>query len=135
MKLTHVVVGLASLALLGGCAKSATTNTSTTTNQATSTSSGSTAVGENGVTVSLSEYAISPSALTLKAGVTNTITVKNEGSLSHTYTANDLGINVTVPAGGAETVTVAAPKAGSYTVRCTMPGHEALGMKGTITVQ
>lgn len=34
-----------------------------------------------------------------------------------------------------DTVTFTAPAAGSYTYICTVPGHYAAGMKGTLTVQ
>jgi uncharacterized cupredoxin-like copper-binding protein len=34
-----------------------------------------------------------------------------------------------------ETVTFTAPAAGTYTYLCTVPGHYAAGMKGTLTVQ
>jgi|HigsolmetaAR201D_1030396.scaffolds.fasta_scaffold04216_8 azurin len=34
-----------------------------------------------------------------------------------------------------DTVQFAAPAAGSYTYVCTVPGHYAAGMKGTLTVQ
>lgn len=38
-------------------------------------------------------------------------------------------------ANGSETLTFTAPEAGSYLYICTVPGHYAAGMKGTLTVQ
>ena len=36
--------------------------------------------------------------------------------------------------GGTSTIDIANLKAGTYTFYCSVPGHEAAGMKGTLTV-
>lgn len=38
-------------------------------------------------------------------------------------------------AGGQENISFQAPASGTYTYICTVPGHYAAGMKGTLTVQ
>ena len=40
----------------------------------------------------------------------------------------------TIAAGGHATLDVPALDAGTYDVLCTVPGHDQLGMKGTLTV-
>ena len=44
-----------------------------------------------------------------------------------------LGTTADLKEGEAETLTVEIP-AGSYILFCTLPGHESLGIKGTLTV-
>lgn len=76
------------------------------------------------------------SSLTAKAGKV-TVTFTNKAPLGHNFTIETPG-GATVAAtptfnGGIKTVT-ATLKPGKYTFLCTVPGHAAAGMKGTITV-
>lgn len=76
------------------------------------------------------------SGLTAKAGKV-TVTFTNKAPLGHNFTIQTPG-GATVAAtptfnGGIKTVT-ATLKPGKYTFLCTVPGHAAAGMKGTITV-
>lgn len=83
----------------------------------------------------MDEYAFIPSNLELKVGVAQQVTIKNTGSITHTYEVPDLDINVTLTAGRSETITVTPQTAGTFDVTCTQPGHTGLGMKGTVTVK
>jgi len=77
----------------------------------------------------------STSSLRAKAGVV-TIVMKNLSILPHDVGIKGRGINVkgkVVPKGGTSTVT-ARLKAGKYEFYCSVPGHEAAGMKGTLTI-
>ena len=75
-----------------------------------------------------------PSTLTAKTGL---VSIKVDmGSGGHTFNLSDpttlfAGVSVTQPA---QTIVAFFPKPGSYTFFCATPGHEAAGMKGTITV-
>lgn len=73
--------------------------------------------------------------LSAKAG-TVTITLDNPSSVPHAIAVEGDGVDQdgeTVQEGGTSTVTVTL-KAGTYTFYCPVPGHEAAGMKGTLTV-
>lgn len=74
-------------------------------------------------------------SLKAKAGVV-AIVMKNRSILPHNVAIKGHGVNVKgkiVAKGGTSTVT-ARLKAGTYTFYCTVPGHEAAGMKGTLTI-
>ncbi len=85
------------------------------------------------VPVSESEFKITLGSTDLKAGEI-TFEVKNDGKIPH-----DLAIKGTsdktalIPAGGTAELKVTL-KAGKYELYCTVPGHEAAGMKQNITV-
>ena len=76
-----------------------------------------------------------PTALTAKAGQAVTIVLKNEDTTEHDFSVSDAGFKVVAqPTGSAQKVLTLA-KAGTYQFHCSVPGHEAAGMKGQITVQ
>lgn len=65
-----------------------------------------------------------------------TITMTNEGDLPHDVAIKGNGVDEKgeiVQNGGTSTVT-ATLEAGEYTFYCSVPGHEAGGMTGTLTV-
>lgn len=82
--------------------------------------------------------------ITLTAGQTYTMTVYNVGTMQHNWaivdskssSANVLWGAVTSPtnAGSSAQVTFKAGSAGSYFYICQIPGHVALGLWGTVTV-
>lgn len=77
-------------------------------------------------------YLFDPSELTFSLGDTINLEMTSEDEF-HTFTVDDLGIDVLVDAGGTETLTFTFDKAGTFDLIC-IP-HEALGMVGTITVK
>jgi uncharacterized cupredoxin-like copper-binding protein len=85
------------------------------------------------VPVSETEFKITLASTDLKAGEL-TFEAKNDGKIPH-----DLAIKGTsdktelIPAGGTAELKVTL-KAGKYELYCTVPGHEAAGMKLNITV-
>ena len=78
------------------------------------------------------------SSLTAKAG-TITISFTNSSPLAHNLTVQQgtsgpvLGATPTFM-GGTKTLKLTL-KAGTYTFYCSVPGHRAAGMQGTLTVQ
>jgi plastocyanin len=65
-----------------------------------------------------------------------TITMTNEGDLPHNVAIEGNGVDEkgeVVTKGGTSTVT-ATLEAGEYTFYCSVPGHQAGGMEGTLTV-
>jgi plastocyanin len=78
------------------------------------------------------------STLTAKAG-TVTISFTNSSPLAHNLTVQQGTSGAVVGAtptfmGGTKTLTLKL-KAGTYTFYCSVPGHRAAGMQGTLTVQ
>jgi plastocyanin len=73
--------------------------------------------------------------LTARAG-TVSITLNNTAGIGHNVAIKGGGVNkkARVVTTGKTTVT-AKLKKGKYTFYCSVPGHEASGMKGTLTVK
>jgi nitrite reductase (NO-forming) len=66
-------------------------------------------------------------------GKTVKITISSK-DIAHTFTIDELGINI--PVGGGLTVTseIKVDKAGIFTFYCAVPGHRDAGMEGTLEV-
>jgi manganese oxidase len=84
--------------------------------------------------VRLTEFAIDPADLTVPAGVPVTITVTNHGVAPHDLTIEGLAATEILDAGESETLEVGPLDAGSYPVLCSVSGHDAAGLTGTLTV-
>ena len=75
----------------------------------------------------------SSSELSSKAGQV-TVLVDNHDVWWHTFTIDQLNVNLRLPSSGKRQVTfTAAP--GTYKFYCAIPGHSVLGMVGTLTVR
>lgn len=85
--------------------------------------------------VAASEFKFSPATLTAPAGPV-VIDVHNSGAIQHTMGLKDAAAKVTpnIDPGQTQALDLGSLKAGSYTLVCTIPGHEAAGMKATLTV-
>lgn len=57
--------------------------------------------------------------------------VENRDGIRHTFTIDELGVDLDIPALKSRRIDIDAP-AGTYTFLCTVPGHE--NMKGTLTI-
>ena len=73
-----------------------------------------------------------PSDFTFDVGETVTFALCAESEF-HTFTVDDLGIDVSVDVGSLESLSFTFDQLGTFQLIC-IP-HEALGMTGTITVQ
>jgi uncharacterized cupredoxin-like copper-binding protein len=86
----------------------------------------------------------------VSAGQTVNVTLKNNGSVDHTWVVLKQGVNdttssqfsadqalftVKAAAGQTGTGSFTAPAAGQYEIICDVPGHLDAGMKGTLTVK
>ena len=104
----------------------------------TQTDSGSTSGDANSVIVSAQDpagsgnYKFVKNEFTVSVGEKVQFKITSESEF-HTFTVNDLGIDVAIDAEDTETLTFTFDKAGEYELIC-IP-HEALGMKGKITVE
>jgi plastocyanin len=138
---------LAGLLAVSGCGSSSKTASSSTpaapaTSSSTTPSTPAAAGGGAGHALSLSanpegQLKYSTSTLTAKAGKVS-IAFTNMASLSHNFTVASssgaqLGATETFQ-GGSKTLTLNLTP-GTYKFFCTVPGHRAAGMEGTLTVQ
>lgn len=92
--------------------------------------------GELTLSADEQQLAFDKDALTASAGSV-TITMENPSSIPHNVAIKGDGVDEkgeVVQKGGTSTVT-AELEAGSYTFYCSVGGHEAAGMKGTLTVE
>jgi Copper binding proteins, plastocyanin/azurin family. len=110
-------------------------NTSTTTTTAATTTAAAATVA---VSASPSALAFDKTAITVSGGKV-TFDFNNPAPLQHNFSIRAADGSVV---GASETVTskAAAPftvnlKAGTYSFFCSVPGHEAAGMTGTLTVK
>jgi len=138
------------LAACGGSSSSssssaAATSAPTSTSSAASSAATSSAAagGASGGAQSIAadpsgQLKFTKSTLTAKAGKV-TINFTNSSPLAHNFTIQQgtsgpvLGATPTFT-GGTKTLTVTL-KPGTYTFYCSVPGHRAAGMQGTLTVQ
>ena len=86
------------------------------------------------VTIVSGDIFFDPEEITIPAETDVTFTLPNEGVAMHTFTIEELGIDVDLDPGATEEIVVNAP-AGEYEYVCTIPGHAAAGMIGTLIVE
>lgn len=134
-KLGLVATGLVIVALLAaGCGKEAEEG-STTESAGETTESTETATGAREIEVTLTDFAIEPASIELKSGETVTFVVKNNGATQHDFAI--VGSDAKTPmidAGGEATLEYTPTAAGEVQFICSVPGHDVLGMTGTLTV-
>ncbi|HKA83739.1 MAG TPA: multicopper oxidase domain-containing protein [Acidimicrobiales bacterium] len=81
----------------------------------------------------LSEFALTPAALTVSTG--GSLEVTNAGTAAHNLTVSGTDIaSSDLAAGESETLDLSSLEAGDYEVICAIPGHADAGMKGTLTI-
>ena len=152
--LAAAALAAAAVVALAGCGSSSSAGAASSTTTAQTAAAGSSGYGSSTGSGSTTAAAPATSAATLtadpsgalkfntttlsaKAG-TVTITMDNPSSsgVPHGIAVEGNGVDqdgTTVDPGGTSTVTVKL-KPGTYSFYCPVPGHEAAGMKGTLTV-
>ena len=70
--------------------------------------------------------------LDAKAGETLRLVLKNDDLHIHTFTIDELGIDVTVGPRGEKALELSSANTGTFEYKCTIPGHES--MTGTLEV-
>jgi uncharacterized cupredoxin-like copper-binding protein len=109
-----------------------TTTTASTTSSTATTTAPASAQGMT-VPVSESEFKIVLPKVALKAGKI-TFDVKNVGKIPHDLAVKGTSFKTELIQPGGSTKLTATLKPGSYELYCTVPGHEAAGMKVNVTV-
>ncbi|HSD48212.1 MAG TPA: multicopper oxidase domain-containing protein [Actinomycetota bacterium] len=126
-----VLVGALALALVAAACTGAAAGDETTDGDAAAGSAPGT------YAMSLTDFALDPDQVTAPAGQELVFQVSNAGTSPHTF-AVDTGDGVKETAqlqsGETATLTVPALASGDYKIFCTVPGHEDIGMVGTLAV-
>ena len=93
-----------------------------------------------------------PSQITVPVGVPVTITLRNDDPIDHEWIVGDEAVHavhrvgteplhptrpteVVIPAGATKTTVITFGSTGSQQYICHLPGHEAYGMVGTVTIK
>jgi plastocyanin len=146
-RFTLVAIALAlGISACGGSSGSSSSASSSAAASPPATSSTAAAASSSGSASASLSIAADPSGalkftkstLIAKAG-TVTISFTNSSPLAHNLTVQQGTSGAVVGAtptfmGGTKTLTLKL-KAGTYTFYCSVPGHRAAGMQGTLTVQ
>ena len=119
----NLAVGLVAVALLAGCGGGG--------GSGSSQPAGS-------IQVTMTEFKFDPSTIQHSSGKM-VFWLVNSGSTQHDMAIRDssgktIATSELVSAGDTKEFDVSSVAAGSYTFYCSQPGHEASGMKGTLTV-
>lgn len=135
--LANLAIVLSGLLAVAACTP-ATTNSPTsepsTTSPAASQPAASAAAG---TAIEVRDFELDPGELSVKAG-TVTLAVTNSGPTPHNVKIRDGDGNVLFGTadlleGDSESV-AGNLEPGEYVMFCSLPGHESLGIKGTLTV-
>jgi uncharacterized cupredoxin-like copper-binding protein len=105
--------------------------------EATSTGTEGPEAGEDStapVVIELQDIRFVPPDLSVPANKPTTITLENTGAAPHNFSIDELGIDEDLDPGESKEVEINAA-AGHYKYYCNVPGHEAAGMVGTLTVE
>jgi plastocyanin len=91
------------------------------------------------IMVTMTEYKFDPSTITAPSGKVVFFVVNAGNNTSHDMIIRDsaskrIAGSSLVSAGDSVVFTVDSIAAGTYTYYCDQPGHEASGMKGTLTI-
>jgi uncharacterized cupredoxin-like copper-binding protein len=134
MRRMCLMLAIPLVALAAGCGSGSSSGSS-----ASSPPAGGGASGGTGqvieIPISSSGFSFTKTSVTASAGTVK-LNAMNPQSVPHDISIKGNGVDVKgsqVSNGGVSTVT-ANLKAGTYEFYCSVPGHEAAGMKGTLTV-
>ncbi|PGM87301.1 cupredoxin domain-containing protein [Bacillus cereus] len=85
------------------------------------------------IEVELNDDYFNPNVITVPAGKTTTLLLKNQGNRDHTFTVKKLGIDAEVPSRKEKTITVKPETPGTYELICRF--HYLKGMAGKVIVK
>ncbi len=83
------------------------------------------------ITVTAKFATFEPSTITVAEGQTVKLTLTSKDA-PHTFTIDELGINIAVGSGQTATEEFTVEKAGTFSFYCAVPGHRDAGMEGTL---
>jgi plastocyanin len=133
-----IILSLVAVFAAAGCGGSSNSSSSTSASTSTGASTGAASSGGGSTQLTLtadkSQLKFDQSQLAAKAGKV-TITMTNPSPLQHDVSIKG-GVSAqgNVVGQGGKSVATADLKPGKYTFYCSVDGHEAAGMTGTLTV-
>jgi len=109
------------------------------------------------ITLTIDDFKFNPASITVQAGQIVVLTIKNKSSLEHDFaiqkiavkdvvmqddgmkmdhdmTGMDYDLHLATMAGETRLITFTPVNAGTYEFLCTIKGHKAAGMSGTLIV-
>lgn len=94
------------------------------------------AAGATEISVVGTEFSFSPDNISVKAGEQIKLTFKNNGRAPHNLILEGLNIRTrTISGGQTDVIEFTAPSSGTYNIFCSVPGHRASGMEGSLNVK
>lgn len=86
-------------------------------------------------TIDSTEFAFSPTTMTVKKGETVQVTLTNSGKMQHDWVVDELNAKTkTIKAGETDTVSFVADRVGTFEYYCSVGNHRKLGMVGKLIV-
>lgn len=134
-----IIFCLAAVFVAAGCGGSSNSSTSSSTAAAPASTGAASSGGGGGTKLTLaadpSQLKYDKSQLSAPAGKV-TITMTNPSPLQHNVSLKGgVSANGNTVGKGGKSVVTATLKAGKYTFYCSVDGHAAAGMSGTLTVK
>ncbi|HLF41252.1 MAG TPA: cupredoxin domain-containing protein [Acidimicrobiia bacterium] len=86
------------------------------------------------ITVKAKEFSFDPEVIELKAGKAATIVLENVGAIEHDITVDDPALKIAAAPTKTAKGTLKISSPGEYDFYCSVPGHRASGMEGTVRV-
>jgi len=89
------------------------------------------------IVVTMNEWSYQPNVITVVAGTTNKLVVRNQGKIDHAFVIAEAGVDTgRIPPGKQEVVLLEAPwQAGLYNISSSIPGQTKNGMSGRLSVE
>lgn len=133
-RIVPLILSIVAAVAVGACTPSLASQPPTSS---ASTSSGPAASADVSATIQVMDFKLDPATITVK-GTVLSLAVTNNGPTIHNVTIRqgsgpELFGTADLKAGESETV-VHAIAPGTYVLYCDLPGHESLGVVGTLTV-
>lgn len=90
------------------------------------------ATAENDMEIEADDSYFAPTYIEAKAGQRFSVELHNEGSARHTFTSQELGVDLELPPGARRTLSLTAPASGLAGFHCRF--HEGQGMQGAVFI-
>jgi uncharacterized cupredoxin-like copper-binding protein len=88
------------------------------------------------VTETATEFKFDPATINAAPGQTINLTVKNAGTIQHTWVLPQANVKITIDPGKSVTQSFKAPTSpGTYQFECDVAGHKEAGMVGQLIVR